>query len=55
VVLPEERTSSEELSATVTALLRDRGRLKTMGDAARSLGHERPAAAIAALIRERLR
>jgi UDP-N-acetylglucosamine--N-acetylmuramyl-(pentapeptide) pyrophosphoryl-undecaprenol N-acetylglucosamine transferase len=54
VVLPEEKTSPETLAATVTALLHDCPRLRRMGEAALSLGTEKPAAAIAGLIRERL-
>jgi UDP-N-acetylglucosamine--N-acetylmuramyl-(pentapeptide) pyrophosphoryl-undecaprenol N-acetylglucosamine transferase len=54
VVLREEVTTPQSLASTVRSLLADGERLRRMRDAARSLGSERPAAAIAKLILERL-
>jgi UDP-N-acetylglucosamine--N-acetylmuramyl-(pentapeptide) pyrophosphoryl-undecaprenol N-acetylglucosamine transferase len=54
VVIPEEQATPELLARTVRELLADRPRLSAMQAAARSLAGDRPAAAIANLIRERL-
>jgi UDP-N-acetylglucosamine--N-acetylmuramyl-(pentapeptide) pyrophosphoryl-undecaprenol N-acetylglucosamine transferase len=54
LVIAEEQATSELLAQTVRELLGAPSRLAAMRSAARSLAGDRPAAAIAAMIRERL-